>query len=76
MDMYAAELVIAPARNVPLSGARHGSHRVRPLVLAQSFSSGNPQPVVAAMPKFLVKMRFRERIRAIDCTNRNWNSDG
>jgi len=58
MDMNAAELVIARARNVPLSGARHGSGLVRPLVLAQSFLSCSPQPVVAAMPKFLVEMRF------------------
>jgi hypothetical protein len=76
MDMHAAELVIAPARNVPLSGAKQGSGFVRPLVLAQSFPSGGPLSVVAAALQFLVKRCFRERIRAIEYTNRNRNSDG
>ena len=62
MDMNVAELVIAPTRNVPLMGPRHGTGFVRPFVLAQSFPSGRPQPRVAVMPEFPAEMCIRDRI--------------
>jgi hypothetical protein len=62
MDMNVAALVIAPGRNVPLMGPRHGTGFAHQFVLAQSFPSGKPQPTVAAMPEFLGQMCIRDRI--------------
>ena len=44
MDIDAAELVIPPARNVPLMGAWYGNGRLAPIVLAQSFAFRGPVP--------------------------------
>jgi hypothetical protein len=61
MDMNVTGLVIAPTPKCPAHGARHGTGFAHPFVLAQSFPSGGPLPLVAAMPEFPDEMCVRDR---------------